>query len=377
MDLRILSRLRCPVSGAPLRLTVLDAERRGERDIVRAGILYCDESKLWYPLHNYVPVLLTFPTRFAERFHVDHAAAFKTLSGYRMPELAPMAGEVSVQKTFTEEWNGLGRDERTFAYSDRELVALHRDVWLQFTAAELNAVDSVLNVGVGFGKESEVLAEIFPNAEVFAVDLNFSLLAAASGLLDSPRVHPVIASLFRLPFAPGSFAHVHSQGVIHHTYSTKHAFDAISALIRPNGSLFIWVYAQEDSHVVPGARGALIRLYWLVSHRIGRPILSRLPAPLRNASMALLAAIIYPIIKLRDRRGDEWHFRNTLHGLRDAFTPRYAHQHGFNEVLMWFEDAGLEPKLQSPSRYRDLIGKRLIGIGIVGRRRPSALASQS
>jgi len=64
-----------------------------------------------------------------------------------------------------------------------------------------------------------------------------------------------------------------------------------------------------------------------------------------------------------------------LHGLRDAFTPRYAHQHGFNEVLTWFEDAGFEPRMQSPSRYRDLIGRRLVGIGIVGRRAPAAVES--
>ena len=58
-----------------------------------------------------------------------------------------------------------------------------------------------------------------------------------------PRVHPIVASLFRLPFARRAFAHVHSQGVIHHTYSTKAAFEAISAFVRPGGSLFVWVYA--------------------------------------------------------------------------------------------------------------------------------------
>ena len=181
-------------------------------------------------------------------------------------------------------------------------------------------------------------------------------------------VHPIVASLFRLPFARRAFAHVHSQGVIHHTYSTKAAFDAISAFVRPGGSLFVWVYAVEDSLVVRGLRGKLIRAYWLISHHVGRPVLSRAPAMVRNSAMLALATVMYPIVKLRDRRSDEWRFRNTLHGLRDAFTPRFAHQHGFNEVLTWFEDAGFTTRLQSPSRYRDLIGKRLIGVGVVGRR---------
>jgi SAM-dependent methyltransferase len=367
MDIRILPVLRCPITSTPLDVQVIASEQLNGRTLVRTGILYSQQSKYWYPIVNYVPLLLTFETRLADRFRSEHAAAFGALAGYRAPQESPMAGEVSIQKTFTEEWSGLGNDERTFAYSDTELVALHRDVWLQFSPEQLAAVDSVLNVGCGFGKEACVLGDIFPNADVFAVDLNLSLLEAAPRLNAYPRIHPIIASLFRLPFQPRAFGHVHSQGVIHHTYSTKAAFDAIAAFARPGGSLFVWVYAVEDSLVVRGLRGKLIRAYWLVSHHVGRPVLSRSPAVVRNAVMLALAAVMYPIVKLRDRRSDEWRFRNTLHGLRDAFTPRYAHQHGFNEVISWFEDAGFTPRLQSPSRYRDLIGRRLVGVGVVGR----------
>ena len=368
MDTRILQRLRCPVSGTPLDLLTNESETREGRDLVRTGVLFSSASRHWYPIVNYVPVLLTFDTPLAQQFAVRHAAVLETLRGYTRPALAPMPGEKSVQKTFTEEWSGLGDDVTTFIYSDDELLALHRDVWLRFSAEETARVDSVLNVGCGFGKESLVLSRIFPQADVFAVDLNLSVIEAGPRLSTYPSVHPVVASLFHLPFERGTFAHVHSQGVLHHTYSTEAAFNAIAAFARPGGSLFVWVYAQEDSLVVPGVRGALIRAYWLVSHHVGRPVLSRLPAPARNAAMVALTAAAYPVIKLRARQGQPWGFRNTLHGLRDAFTPRFAHQHGFNEVLTWFEDAGFEPRLQSPARYRDLIGRRLVGVGVVGRR---------
>jgi SAM-dependent methyltransferase/uncharacterized protein YbaR (Trm112 family) len=367
MDSRIVPNLRCPVSRFPLALHIIEAEQRDGRQLVRTGILYCGASKHWYPIVNYVPVLLTFSTQLVDRFRVNHAGEFGSLDGYTAPSLPPMPGERSVQKTFTEEWSGLGSDETTFIYSDAELLALHRDVWLRFTTEECDKVETVLNIGVGFGKESSILSKIFPRADVFAIDLNLALLQAGPTLNPLPRVHPIIASLFRLPFQPGTIDHVHSQGVIHHAHSTQAAFQAISVFPRRGGSLFIWVYAQEDSLVVHGISGVLIRMYWLTSHYIGRPVLSRLPAPMRNVAMVVLTALLYPIVKLRSRRGREWHFRNTLHGLRDAFTPRYAHQHGFNEVIAWFEDSGFEPKLHSPSRYRDLIGKRLIGIGIVGR----------
>jgi SAM-dependent methyltransferase len=359
------------VSGAPLQLLALESEAHGDRHLVRTGVLSCAESRYWYPVINFVPVLLTFRTRLAAQFAVQYAHALTGLSDYRLPDLPPMPGEKSVQQTFTEEWSGLGDDETTFIYSDAELVALHRDVWLRFSPDQTRRVDSVLNVGCGFGKESIILSEIFPQADVFAVDLNLSLLQAGPRLAAHASVHPVIASLFRLPFEPGSFAHVHSQGVLHHTYSTEAAFQSIARFPRADGSLFVWLYAQEDSMVVPGVRGALIRAYWLISHHVGRPVLSRLPAPLRNAAMVTLTAAAYPLVRLRARRGQPWSFSNTLHGLRDAFTPRYAHQHGFNEVLMWFEDAGFEPRLQSPRRYRELIGRRLVGVGVVGRRVPA------
>jgi hypothetical protein len=73
----------------------------------------------------------------------------------------------------------------------------------------------------------------------------------------------------------------------------------------------------------------------------------------------------------RGRNRGRWEYVNTLHGIRDAFTPRYAHQHGFNEVIEWFENAGYEPRLHSPAKYRELFGSRLLGIGICARRAES------
>ncbi|MEL3889855.1 methyltransferase domain-containing protein [Ferrovibrio sp. MS7] len=365
MNPKLLPLLRCPVSGSSLRLEAIECEG----DAVRTGLLLCDNAKLWYPIVNFVPILLAFPTPLLTRFAADHAAALAAHPGYAPPDLLPMPGERSVQQTFTEEWNGLADDELTFIYRDDELVALHRDVWLQMSKAERDKVDTVLNVGVGFGKESRILAELFPAADVIALDLNLALVAAGKTLQASPRVHPVVASLFRIPFAPNSMAHVHSQGVLHHTYSTKAAFDAIAKFVRPDGSLFVWLYAVEDAYVVPGLRGFIIWLYWFITHRLFRPVLSRSPAFFRNGVMFLITCLLHPLVKLRDRRPAGWRFQNTLHGLRDAFTPRYAHQHGFNEVALWFEDTGFTPKPQSPAKYRELIGKRLLGVGYIGHRK--------
>ena len=371
MDIKILDWLRCPVSGGRLELETLEAETVGGRQVIKTGILRCGQSRLWYPIISYVPVMLTFQTALVDGFARRHAAQVTAQPGFNPPNLPPETGERAVQKSFTEEWSGLKADPLTFVYTVEQLTLLHREVWLHLPPEGDPTKKRVMDVGCGFGREAQVLEGIFPNADVLGVDLNLSLLEAAPALKGDPRLHLVIASLFKIPFEKGSMDHVHCQGVLHHTYSTKRAFDSIAAFVAPTGSIFTWVYATEDSFVVKGMRGLVIRAYWLVSHRIGRPILSRLPAPLRNACMFLITCLLHPLIKARWRHPTPWKFSNSLHGLRDMFTPRYADQLGFNEVLTWYEELGLTPLMQRPGRYREIMGSRLLGVGMVGRRRAS------
>lgn len=366
-----LSLLRCPLSGSALEVDVIEAglDQEGQ-PAVRTGVLWSAVGRTWYPIINHTPIMLTFETALTVAFSTEHEARISALAGgaLRAPDRAPERGERSVQTTFTEEWGGLEDDKLTFVYDDTELLTLHRDVWLQQTQPERNAARAVLDVGCGFGKEAMVLAALFPNGTIIGADLNLALVTAGRRLVETTRVNPVVASLFHLPFADRTIDHVHCQGVLHHTWSTKAGFDAIAAKVSDAGSLFVWVYAAEDRHVVPGLRGLLVRSYWGVSHRIFRPILSRSPSAIRNAAVHVVSSAMHPIIKNRGRNRGRWTYANTVHGIRDAFTPMYAHEHGFNEVHEWFEAAGFETKPQRPGLYRKLFGSRLVGAGFVGRR---------
>ena len=217
MDRSFLDTLRCPVSGGQLTLHAIDTVERAGRPLVKTGILLSADGRLWYPIINFVPIMLTFRTPLAEGFARNHAAIIAGLGGAQLPDLPPMPGERSVQQTFTEEWGDLAADQRTFIYEDGELVALHRDVWLRMDEATRAAKASVVDIGCGFGREAVILSRLFPNAMVYAVDLNLALVAAGESLADETRLRPVVASLFRLPFAAGTMDHVHSQGVLHHT----------------------------------------------------------------------------------------------------------------------------------------------------------------
>ena len=365
-------KLVCPITKKKLLVIDYESFDIGEKKFLKKGVLYEPQSKYAYPVINGVPVMLTFITPLAQGFFREYGKDIETRLGgsFRSPDMEPMPGEKSIQITFTEEWGGLGDDEFTFAYSDDELYELHKNVWLRMPQEELDSKKQVLNVGCGFGKEAMVLSKIFSNTTVHAIDLNLSVIQAGMNILEktSGAVLPVIASLYRMPFQKNYFDHVHCQGVTHHTYSTEQAFYAIESEVKEKGSIFMWVYAWEDSFGIPGLRGFLIHVYYFVSHRIFRPILSRSPEWFRKLCVHMIALPYHLLVsKRRAKHKDTWKYANTVHGIQDMFTPRYAHRHRFNEVLTWYERQGYHVSVQSPLTYEKLTGKRLLGIGYVGR----------
>ena len=376
----LLASLRCPISGGVLRLHSFETEQVstdvGDAHLTKEGLLLSDEAQVWYPISNYVPVLLAFQTTFHDRFHARHKERFTAFSGYRMPYEKCEQGETFIQQSFTEEWNLTQDNELTFLRTDEDLVNLNRHVWLSWLQHE-PPLERVLNVGCGIGKETMALRAVTGAKEVVAVDLNFALLSAASRYREIGNVHFVICSLFRLPFEKASFDLVYSQGVIHHTWSTQAAFASIASFVRPNGHLFVWVYALSDHLVfrnnprsVRGRARHLANMGWFGVEAMIRPWLSRSPSWLRGVVIAVLAAILHPVFRTRAIHRDLWKLENTRHSLRDVLTPLYAFRHDVNEVAEWFEELGFRVvNMQSPSAHRKYFGgKRIHGVGLTGQK---------
>lgn len=339
----------------------------GGVEVVKTGILYTKD--IFYPIINGVPIMLSFQTPLTKNFAHKFSEELSRLANQTLPNLDPMRGEKSIQATFTEEWQGLGNDKITFAYNEEQGIKLHRDVWLRMDSDEAKSKKIVLDVGCGFGAEARYLQKIFSNAKIVAVDLNIALVTNGMELIKK-RIFPVVASLFRLPFKDGMFDHVHCQGVLHHTYSTQDAFKAIEKKVDHDiGTIFIWVYAWEDSFGIGGLRGFLVHVYWFISHRIFRPILSRLHSSIRNPIIYIISLMYHPLVKNRGiNKNRNWKLKNTIHGIRDMFTPMYAHRHRHNEVAVWFEELSYNIQGQSPNTYEKLFGHRLLGIGFLGRK---------
>ncbi|MBV9622708.1 MAG: methyltransferase domain-containing protein [Acidobacteria bacterium] len=339
----------------------------GRLRIIREGVLLCNRCRIWYPIASYVPVMLVFQTPFHKTFARTHAQEIARLPNYNIPAGQPKPGEHSVQATFTEQWNTLQNDDLSFSYSREDLENLHRKVLLKWSTAPPPDVRNILNVGVGFGVESEVLHKI-SGAEIYALDLNFSLLGSGPLFREKPFLHLIVGSLFDPPFAEKSFDLVYSQGVLMHTYDTRQAFNSIARFVRDDGRLFIWIDAIEDIFARRGIRGLLTKALYF-SSLVVRPVLSRAPSLLRSVAIWVISLLLHPLMVARELHPGKWSLKNTNHHFRDYFTPRYVHMHTFNEVVEWYETLGFNDlRLHSPLMFRRLFGRSLFGIGILGRR---------
>jgi SAM-dependent methyltransferase/uncharacterized protein YbaR (Trm112 family) len=356
----LVEHLRCPTCGAPLALHAFGVE--GD-ELVRTGVLLCEACAVRYPVTSSVPVLLDFETPLHGWFDTEHAGDVAAFARYGRPAGAPRPGELLTQQSFTAEWKPMSDDELTFGYTHAEredFIRLELD-WPEHMLATTEG--RVLDVGCGAGLEALALHNV-TGREIFATDLNLSLLGTGARIDEQPRVHTLVASLFALPFERGSFELVYSHGVLHHTYSTRRAFDAIDAFRREDGVVYIWVYAEEDM-----TTGIRIRLGYL-GELLTRPAIARLPAAPQTAVVNALAAHHYLRYGRATPHPDKWRFANSVHSMRDRWTALYAHRHSFHEVMSWFLEKGLEFRFVDSLAYERRFGYPLIGIGIRATRYP-------
>jgi SAM-dependent methyltransferase/uncharacterized protein YbaR (Trm112 family) len=374
-------RYRCPLSGAPLQLrafdqetTPLTGEQRGRIEElglpvaeferrVRMGVLVEPEARRFYPILNFVPVLLDFDNAVYDHFEERCAAYSGAWKRLRRPDGMPRPGEAITQRNFTVEWEAVYNDQLTFTYTHEEREEFIR-MELEWPRERMPEPEfETLDVGCGFGAEAHIMQRI-TQTPVFAIDLNLSLLESHAHFPPNPFVQLAIASAFAPPFEQASFDLVYSHGVLMATIDTRKAFESILRFMKPDGEIYIWVYALEDAQ-----RGNLRRKLAYLIELSARPRIAKLPAPLQKAVIMALAAHHYRWYHKRGLKREHWSFRNSIHSMRDRWTPVYATRHSFHEVLGWFLANGLgEYRLPDPLRYREVLKRNLIGVGIRGRK---------
>lgn len=240
---------------------------------------------------------------------------------------------------FGFEWNKYSRTQLDNEVSNLSESQIRE--YTGFTPADFEG-KWVLDVGCGMGRFAEVASRW--GANVVGIDLSRAADVAAKNLSSRENVWICQASVLNLPFVEQSFDYIYSIGVLHHTPSCEQSFKCLPRLLKPGGSVAIWLYSGYNrwyrmsdfyrrftTKLSPGALHALCvaidPLYYV--HRG----LLRIPGIGSTLSGILKYVVPMNLYPSREAR---------LLDVFDWYSPVYQSKHTYEEVFRWFEDCGLE-----------------------------------
>lgn len=199
----------------------------------------------------------------------------------------------------------------------------------------------ILDVGCGMGRFADIATRW--GAQVVGIDLSTAAEVAAKNLKDREAVF-FQADVFALPFAPESFDYIYSIGVLHHTPDCERAFKVLPSLLKPGGTIAIWLYSAYNkwyrmSDVYRHATSRMNTRVLLGLCQVARPLyhvhkaLKRIPVVGRPAS-----GMLRFLLPTNQNPDPTCRVLDTF----DWYSPKYQSKHTYEEVFRWFEDCDLE-----------------------------------
>ena len=257
-----------------------------------------------------------------------------------------MTGLENVARTFGYEWRSFHEGEFE---DDTVFGRTAEEDWGYFLEgagldeSEL-AGKVVLDAGCGSGRLTQQIGEHGANV-VPGVDMNDAVEHVYRSTRDVENVHIVQGNIMSLPFKNHVFDLVWSNGVIHHTPDAAACHRALSRVVKPGGTLYVWVYARRFSPFKLAKDAAdVVRI-----SELPEPALLALCRVLAYPSLALLS-LYRGFVHLPFMRRTPWlewtSRRRTLKELRltwfDTLSPQYDTTHSEPEVIGWFQSGGFE-----------------------------------
>jgi len=351
MRLRLLNFLVCPISKSNLdlisweesqnvlnqtslnKVNELGLDRKSFETEVINGVLLNKKEKIYYPIYNGVPRMLTYQCGVFSNFYKNFQSKIEMeLSDYSLPTLTSPVGEKSVIRSFSTEW--LEYDWNPEKYWKIGSDHMYRSMRFMLDLENIPLKNKqVLEVGIGIGGIANSISSN-DGCELVGLDLSYAVDAAYKNFRKNLFFHIVQASAFRLPFREDTFDYVYSQGVLHHSSNPRECFINVSKLPKKKGYLYVWLYSDISE------KRSFIRRSIMMLEKTLRPIIWPLPKFIQEILLAPLALLyIFHQNYLETRKDKEvikYSFREALHAARDRFTPRYAFRYSEAEVTKWF-----------------------------------------
>jgi SAM-dependent methyltransferase len=230
----LLDLLMCPWCEGAFSVERFDGSAAS--DDVAEGLLRCDCGRS-FPIVNSIPRILE-----------DAYKLFPDFVNRHRDRLPPLP-DVPVLRTRDAE--AIRRTRESFGYQ-----------WTQFAAMAIDFRENFLNyiapldpaffdgkvgldMGCGFGRHIYNAAKF--GAEMIGVDLSEAIESTRANTKGLPNVHLVQADVYHLPIRPGVLDFAYSIGVLHHLPDPEEGFRRLIPLVKPGGSVFVWVYSKSRS----------------------------------------------------------------------------------------------------------------------------------
>ncbi len=225
----------------------------------------------------------------------------------------------------------------------------------------LKGQEVLLDAGTGIGRDAARFARL-SDGEAIGMDLSEAIGKAHGNYGSIPNVHYVQGDILNPPFAPDTFTFVSSDQVIHHTPDAPRAFATLAGLVKPGGSIAVYVYkvkaliremvddqirdeitpkmsveeCMEFSEALTDMAKALSDLDAKITLEKDIPLLG-----IEAGEHDVQRLIYWNFIKAFWK--DEWSYGLNVLTNFDWYHPPYATRHTEEEVRGWCDEAKFEP----------------------------------
>ena len=269
-----------------------------------------------------------------------------------------MVAGLNYTENFGFQWNKFTRTQIDTAGQSTQ----SRDRFFAETSWEAEDLRGkcVLEVGSGAGRFSQVVLDHTP-ATLYSVDYSAAVEANfRNNSHHGDRLHLFQASIYELPFAPGSFDQVFCFGVLQHTPDFEASVRALIQQAKPGGEIVVDFYPIKGWWTKINAKYILrpitkrmshdrlfriieANINWLISadqflHRVGLGVLTRF-LPVCDITGGFPDSLTRSELR-------EWAILDTF----DQYSPEHDHPQRIQDVATMFERhgarvmfAGIEP----------------------------------
>ena len=208
---------------------------------IEEGTLRCDSCGRTFPIVRGIPRILPdelredVPAEYSPDFVGKRESLLKCPSQKRNDTLTIDLKKRTI-RSFSYEW-------KTFSSMYEEYLDQFLD-WIFPLEPVFFDNKLVLDAGCGLGRHVYHAAKF--GAEVVGMDISEAVEVAYEHTRHLSNVHTVQADIYYPPFREG-FDFIYSIGVLHHLPDPERGFKTILNLLRPKGSVFVWVYGRENN----------------------------------------------------------------------------------------------------------------------------------